>query len=80
MQSRMPKTNPKLPSTETWQLAEIEAGMAELDSRQGIGHDKVSKWLESWGKPGESPERFRDSLRELGYASVDEFIDDVRGR
>ena len=24
--------------------------------------------------------RCRDSLRELGYASVDKFIDDVRGR
>lgn len=39
---------------EEWQLAEVQAGIAELDSEQGIGHDKVSKWLRSWGKPGET--------------------------
>ncbi len=50
----MAKTNSKLPNTDAWQLAEIEAGIAELDSGQGVSHDKVSKWLKSWGKPGES--------------------------
>jgi predicted transcriptional regulator len=54
MHSRMAKTGLKLPDSEGWQLAEIEAGIAELDSGQGVNHDKVSKWLKSWGKPGES--------------------------
>jgi RHH-type transcriptional regulator, rel operon repressor / antitoxin RelB len=38
--------------SEEWQLGELEAGIAELDSGQEISHDKVSKWLNSWGKPG----------------------------
>src|SRR5439155_10746469 len=39
--------------SEEWQLGEIQAGIAELDSGQEVSHDKVSKWLNSWGKPGE---------------------------
>lgn len=38
--------------SEEWQLGELEAGIAELDSGREISHDKVSKWLNSWGKPG----------------------------
>jgi len=40
--------------SEAWQIGEIQAGIAELDSGQGVSHEKVSKWLKSWGKPGES--------------------------
>jgi RHH-type rel operon transcriptional repressor/antitoxin RelB len=40
--------------SEEWQLGELQAGIAELDSGQQISHEKVSKWLESWGKPGET--------------------------
>ena len=40
--------------SEEWQLGELQAGIAELDSRQETGHEKVSEWLDSWGKPGES--------------------------
>lgn len=41
--------------SEAWQLAEIRAGIAELDAGQpGVSHDKVSAWLKSWGKPGET--------------------------
>lgn len=39
---------------EEWQLGEIHAGIAELDSGQEVSHEKVSKWLKSWGKPGET--------------------------
>lgn len=39
---------------EEWQLGEIQAGIAELDSGQGVSHEKVSKWLKSWGTPGET--------------------------
>ena len=40
--------------SEEWQIGEIQAGIAELDSGLEISHGKVSKWLESWGKPGEA--------------------------
>jgi predicted transcriptional regulator len=40
--------------SEEWQLGELHAGMAELDSGRQVSHEKVSKWLKSWGKPGET--------------------------
>jgi len=39
---------------ENWQLAEIEAGLEDLDQGRTVSHDKVSKWLRSWGKKSES--------------------------
>jgi RHH-type rel operon transcriptional repressor/antitoxin RelB len=41
-------------ASEEWQLGEIQAGIAELDSGQTVSHEKVTKWLKSWGKPGET--------------------------
>lgn len=40
--------------SEEWQLGELQAGIAELDSGDGISHEKVSNWLKSWGKRGET--------------------------
>jgi predicted transcriptional regulator len=40
--------------SEEWQLGEFQAGLADLDSGQEVSHEKVSKWLKSWGKQGES--------------------------
>ena len=40
--------------SEEWQLGEIQAGIAELDREQEISHEKVAKWLRSWGKPSET--------------------------
>lgn len=40
--------------SEEWQLAELHAGVADLESGQEVGHEKVSKWLKSWGTPGET--------------------------
>jgi predicted transcriptional regulator len=40
--------------SEEWQLGELQAGIAELDAGQAVSHEKVSKWLKSWGKAGES--------------------------
>jgi predicted transcriptional regulator len=40
--------------SEEWQLGELQAGVAELDAGRGVSHDKVSKWLGSWGKNGET--------------------------
>ena len=36
-----------------WQLGEIQAGIAELDAGESVSHEKVSKWLRSWGKRSE---------------------------
>ncbi len=38
---------------ESWQIGEIESGLRDLDSGRTVSHDKVAKWLKSWGKPGE---------------------------
>lgn len=35
---------------EEWQLGEIEAGIRELDRGEGVSHERVSRWLRSWGK------------------------------
>jgi RHH-type rel operon transcriptional repressor/antitoxin RelB len=40
--------------SEEWQLGELHAGIAELESGRKVSHEKVSKWLKSWGKRGES--------------------------
>jgi RHH-type rel operon transcriptional repressor/antitoxin RelB len=38
---------------ESWQLDEIQAGLAELDEGRGVAHKDVSKWLLSWGRKRE---------------------------
>ena len=38
---------------EAWQLGEIQTGLADLDQGKTVSHDKVSKWLGSWGKGSE---------------------------
>ncbi len=38
---------------EEWQLKEIQAGIAELESGREVSHKKASNWLRSWGKPCE---------------------------
>ncbi len=40
--------------SEEWQLGEIQAGIAELDRGKALSHDKVSSWLNTWGKRGET--------------------------
>jgi len=34
---------------ESWQLDEIQAGLAELDEGHGVAHKDVAAWLQSWG-------------------------------
>lgn len=41
-------------NAEEWQLGELDAGIAELDSGQTVSHERVSKWLNSWGKQEET--------------------------
>jgi predicted transcriptional regulator len=38
---------------ESWQVEEIHAGLKELDAGRSVTHDRVSRWLRSWGKKGE---------------------------
>jgi RHH-type rel operon transcriptional repressor/antitoxin RelB len=40
--------------SEEWQLDELHAGIAELDAGQEVSHEKIAKWLKSWGKPSET--------------------------
>ena len=40
--------------SEDWQLGELQEGIAELDDGDGVSHEKVSKWLKSWGKRGDT--------------------------
>jgi len=39
---------------EAWQLGEMQAGLAELEEGNTIGHEKVAKWLKYWGKQSEA--------------------------
>ncbi len=39
--------------SEEWQLGEIHTALTELDAEEGVSHEKVSTWLNSWGKPVE---------------------------
>jgi RHH-type rel operon transcriptional repressor/antitoxin RelB len=38
---------------EEWQMGEILAGIGDADARKVVSHDRVDKWLRSWGKPSE---------------------------
>jgi RHH-type rel operon transcriptional repressor/antitoxin RelB len=41
-------------AAEEWQLGEIEAGISDLDAGHEVSHEKVSKWLNSWGTSAET--------------------------
>ena len=38
---------------EAGQLGEIQAGVADSEAGNTISHERVGKWLRSWGKAGE---------------------------
>ncbi|MGI8772559.1 MAG: CopG family ribbon-helix-helix protein [Acidobacteriaceae bacterium] len=38
---------------ETWQLAEIQAGIQDLDAGRTADHADVRGWVESWGRERE---------------------------
>lgn len=40
--------------SEEWQLGEIHSGISELEFGQTVSHEKVLKWLKSWGAHSES--------------------------
>jgi RHH-type rel operon transcriptional repressor/antitoxin RelB len=39
---------------EEWQLGEIQAGLKDLAESRTVSHERVSRWLRSWGQPGEA--------------------------
>ncbi len=39
--------------TQTWQVARIERGLAEIDRGASRPHEEVAKWLSGWGLDGE---------------------------
>ena len=39
---------------EEWQLGEIRAGIADLESGETVSHERVTAWLNTWGKRPES--------------------------
>ena len=40
--------------TQEWQLEQIYEGLKDLDNGDVVSHEKVSKWLQSWGTGAES--------------------------
>jgi predicted transcriptional regulator len=54
MKEQPHKSRVEAVEAEKWQLREIRTALAELDAGQGVSHEKVSKWLRSWGTPGET--------------------------
>jgi hypothetical protein len=40
---------------EEWVLQEIQAGLAEAEAGETVTHEKVFRWLRSWGTANELP-------------------------
>jgi RHH-type transcriptional regulator, rel operon repressor / antitoxin RelB len=38
-----------------WQVAEIRKGIDDLNAGRVVSHEKVSRWLRSWGKRRKLP-------------------------
>jgi predicted transcriptional regulator len=39
---------------QTWQIAQIEKSMAEMDAGKGIPHEKIERELMGWGQGGKA--------------------------
>lgn len=40
---------------DSWERQQILQGLAELDAGEGVAHERVVEWLESWGTENELP-------------------------
>jgi len=40
---------------QSWQVSQIQQGIADCDAGRGVPHEEVKQWLKSWGKKGELP-------------------------
>ncbi|PHR90871.1 MAG: hypothetical protein COA69_14245 [Robiginitomaculum sp.] len=38
---------------QSWQIGEVRKGLADMEAGRVVSHDKVGKWLKSWGKDDE---------------------------
>ena len=38
---------------EEWQMGEILEGIADVEAGRVVSHERVAKWLRSWGQPSE---------------------------
>jgi predicted transcriptional regulator len=50
---RKAKTIASYHDAESWQLREIQAGVAELTEGRSVPHAAVVRWLQSWGRKSE---------------------------
>ncbi len=39
---------------QSWQIAQIEKSVAEMDAGEGIPHEEIKKELRNWGKGGQA--------------------------
>lgn len=42
-------------AVDSWEHQHIRAGMAELEGGEGVAHERVVEWLDSWGTENELP-------------------------
>jgi predicted transcriptional regulator len=42
-------------AAEDWERRHILQGLAELDAGEGVAHERVVEWLDSWGTENELP-------------------------
>jgi len=40
---------------ESWERQHILQGLTELDAGEGVSHERVAEWLDSWGTENELP-------------------------
>jgi predicted transcriptional regulator len=40
--------------SEEWQIEEVKGAIADVEAGHEVSHEKVSKWLSTWGTPGET--------------------------
>jgi len=40
--------------SEEWQFAEVQAGIEDLESGREVSHERVTKWLKTWGSRRET--------------------------
>ena len=39
--------------TQSWQIARIEQGLAEVERGEGVAHEEIAEWLSGWGRDRE---------------------------
>jgi predicted transcriptional regulator len=42
-------------AADSWEHQHILRGLGELEAGEGVSHERVAEWLDSWGTENESP-------------------------